>query len=403
MMLKGKCIVLGVTGGIAAYKSVELCRMFVKAGATVRVIMTASAQKFVTALTFQTVSCNPVYFDLFDATGRYNVEHIGLANEADLFVIVPATANCIGKIAAGLADDLLTTTVMAACSPVLLAPAMNVNMYENPITRENIRKLTGLGYTMVGPDEGELACGDAGRGRMAPVQEIFSVSASILTREKPWQGYRFLVTAGPTREALDPVRYLTNHSSGKMGYAVAQAAAEQGADVILVSGPTNLQPPHGVRVIPVTSAREMYSAVLENFDHVDVVIKAAAVADYRPEETSRHKMKKGGEMTLSLVRNPDILLELGQRKQKQILVGFAAETEAVDKNAQDKLCRKNLDMIVANDVTMEGAGFDTDTNIIRMLFCDGSQRQLPQMPKMEVAREILIEIHRRCLGGIPNR
>lgn len=398
-MLKGKCIVLGVTGGIAVYKSVELCRMFVKAGATVRVIMTASAQQFVTALTFQTVSCNPVYFDLFDATGRYNVEHIGLANEADLFVIMPATANCIGKIASGLADDLLTTTVMATCSPVLLAPAMNVNMYENPITRENIRKLAGLGYTMVGPDEGELACGDAGRGRMAPVQEIFSASVSILTREKPWQGYRFLVTAGPTREALDPVRYLTNHSSGKMGYAVAQAAAEQGADVILVSGPTNLQPPYGVRVIPVTSAREMYGAVLENFDQVDVVIKAAAVADYRPEETSRHKMKKSGEMTLSLVRNPDILLELGRRKQKQILVGFAAETEAVDKNAQDKLCRKNLNMIVANDVTMEGAGFDTDTNIVRMLFCDGSQRQLPQMPKTEVAREILLEIHRRCMEG----
>lgn len=392
-MLNGKRIVLGVTGGIAAYKAVELCRLFIKSGAEVHVIMTEAAKKFVTPLTFQTVSGQAVYDDLFSATHRYRVEHIGLAKEASLFVIAPATANCLGKIAAGIADDLLTTSVMAACSPVLLVPAMNVKMFENAITQGNLDKLAALGYHFVHPTEGELVCGDTGRGRMADVQDIYEAAAALLSASDRWQGKKFLITAGPTREALDPVRYLTNHSSGKMGYALARAAAEQGADVTLISGPVNLTHPPGVRVISVTTATEMYEAVLHAYPEVDVVIKAAAVADYRPASISEQKIKKNGdEMTVSLVKNPDILAELGKRKETQILVGFAAETTDVIVNASEKLSRKNLDMIVANDLTEPGAGFTYDTNIVRLIFKDGQDKQLPLMSKHNVAQRIIDEI-----------
>ncbi|MBS4022486.1 MAG: bifunctional phosphopantothenoylcysteine decarboxylase/phosphopantothenate--cysteine ligase CoaBC [Dethiobacter sp.] len=394
-MLAGKSIVLCVTGGIAAYKAVELCRLFVKAGAEVRVIMTSAAKEFISPLTFVTVSGNPVYSELYAAVERYDVAHVGLAAEADLFVIAPATANCIGKIASGIADDLLTTAVMAAASTVLLAPAMNVRMYENPITQSNIKKLTVLGYQIVEPEEGELACGDIGRGRMADPETIFRVSASLLARDKCWQGRRIIVTAGPTREALDPVRYISNHSSGKMGYAIARAAAIGGAEVVLVSGPTNLAPPVGVRMAQVVSAQEMREAVMSYFPQSDVVIKAAAVADYRPSTASGQKIKKGGDMTLTLVRNPDILAELGELKEGRYLVGFAAETEDMCANAHDKLRRKNLDMIVANDLTEPGAGFDVDTNVVRFIFNDGTERQLPKMSKTEVAEEILKEIYAR--------
>ncbi|MBS4032154.1 MAG: bifunctional phosphopantothenoylcysteine decarboxylase/phosphopantothenate--cysteine ligase CoaBC [Clostridiales bacterium] len=392
-MLTGKRIVLGVTGGIAAYKTVELCRLFVKSGAQVRVIMTEASKRFVTPLTFQTVSGHAVYDDLFSAATRYSVEHIGLAKEADLFIIAPATANCIGKIAGGIADDLLTTSVMAACSPVLLVPAMNVRMYENPVTQGNLNKLVSLGYHFVPPAEGDLVCGDTGRGRMADVQDIYTAAAALLSAGTRWQGKNFLITAGPTREALDPVRYLTNHSSGKMGYALARAAVEQGADVTLISGPVNLSHPPGVRVISVTTASEMYQAVLAAYPKADVVIKAAAVTDYRPASISGQKIKKTtDDMTISLVKNPDILAELGKRKEKQILVGFAAETTDVFENAADKLSRKNLDMIVANDLTEPGAGFTSDTNIVRLIFKTGQDKQLPLMSKQDVAQRILDEI-----------
>jgi phosphopantothenoylcysteine decarboxylase / phosphopantothenate---cysteine ligase len=388
-MFSGKRIVLGVTGGIAAYKAVELCRLFVRAGAQVRVIMTDAAKEFITPLTFQTVSGNRVYDSLFAATGYYSVDHVGLAKEAEIIVIAPATANCIGKIAGGIADDLLTTTVMAARCPIVLALAMNTGMYENPLTQANIQKLSTLGYIIVEPEVGELACKETGRGRMAPLETIMAAAKDRLFPCRDWTGIRLLITAGPTREAIDPVRYLSNHSSGKMGYAVARAASEMGADVTLISGPVNLRPPAGVEVVYVNSAREMHQEVLQRFPQSDVVIKAAAVADYRPENPRQKKIKKSGDMNLALVRNPDILAELGSIKDKQVLVGFAAETDNMAQNATEKLSRKNLDMIVANDLTMDGAGFNSDTNVVTLFFVDGSYRQLPQMAKIDVAREIL--------------
>ena len=386
-MLSGKPIILGVTGGIAAYKAVELCRLFVKAGADVRVVMTEAAKKFVTPLTFQTASGNRVYDDLFAASEHYSVEHVGLARSAALLVIAPATANCIAKIAAGMADDLLTTTLLAATCPVLLAPAMNTSMYENPLTQQNIAKLTALGYLFVPPAEGELACGDTGRGRMAAVDAVFAAASNLFDTEKPWQGRKVLVTAGPTRESIDPVRYLSNHSSGKMGFALAQAAAAFGADVTLVSGPVSLADPDGVEVIRVTTALEMHGEVISRFADADVVIKAAAVADYRPAVTSDNKIKKGGDMTLTMVRNPDILAELGKQKAGQMLVGFAAETENLQENARGKLNSKNLDMIVANDLTQEGAGFAADTNVVKLYYRDGRELALPKMAKTELADE----------------
>ncbi|MBS3897766.1 MAG: bifunctional phosphopantothenoylcysteine decarboxylase/phosphopantothenate--cysteine ligase CoaBC [Dethiobacter sp.] len=393
-MLSGKQVVLGVTGGIAAYKAVELCRLFVREGADVRVILTAAAKQFVTPLTFQTVSGNRVYDDLFAGSRLYTVDHVGLAQAADLMLVAPATANCLGKLAVGIADDLLTTTLLAVGCPVLLAPAMNTKMLENPAVQENIDKLTMRGYRFVPPTEGELACGDCGGGRLAPVDIIFAAAKSLLLPSTELRGVRLLVTAGPTREAIDPVRYLTNHSSGKMGYAVAKAAAEQGAEVTLVSGPVTLPAPAGVNIVHVTTAQEMYAAVLNLYPEMDVVVKAAAVADYRPAGVQETKIKKDGDMVLSLVRTPDILAELGKYKQNQILVGFAAETDNLRENALAKLFRKNLELIVANDLTEDGAGFNTDTNVVKFYFRDGQERQLARMSKLEVAREIIREIKR---------
>lgn len=389
-MLKGKTIVLGVTGGIAAYKAVELLRLLVKAGAVVHVIMTRGATEFVTPLTFQTLSGNPVHTELFNLITEQEIGHISLADRADLFIIAPATANLIGKVANGIADDLLTTTIMATKAPVLLAPAMNVNMYENRLYRENEEKLRRHGYLFADPVSGYLACGWEGQGKMQEPGLILETAVAALS-PKDLAGVTVMVTAGPTLEEVDPVRFVSNHSSGKMGYALARAAWRRGARVVLVSGPTALIPPFGAEFIPVESARQMREAVLDRAPGCDVIIKAAAVADYRPRERAGDKLKKRGEeMTIELVKNPDILRELGAAKPSgQLLVGFAAETTDLDAHATAKLTGKNLDMIVANDVSAPGAGFGVDTNIVRLLYRDGTKEELPLLSKEEVAGAIL--------------
>ncbi len=392
-MLAGKNVVLGVTGGIAAYKAVEIVSRLKKLGAVVHVIMTPAAANFVTPLTFREISGNPVVTDMWAEPKQWNVEHIALASLADVFLIAPATANIIGKIAGGIADDMLTTTVMATRAPIVLAPAMNTNMYLNPIVQANIAKLAGLGYHMLEPASGMLACGWEGPGRLPEPAVIVDKVLSLLAPSGPFAGKKVLVTAGPTREPLDPVRYISNHSSGKMGYALAAAAAARGADVVLVSGPTELAPPPAVKVTKVETAAEMRAAVLAEFADTDVVIKAAAVADYRPRTAAAQKIKKNdAEATLELTRNTDILAELGAHKQGQLLVGFAAETEELFKHATAKLTKKNLDMIVANDVTQAGAGFGSDTNIVKLLYRDGRVVELPQMAKNELASIILDKI-----------
>ena len=389
-MLQGKCVVLGVTGGIAAYKAAELLRLLVKSGAETHVVMTRSAQEFVTPLTFQTLSGNPVHTELFSLIQEQEIGHISLADRADLILIAPATANLIGKVANGIADDLLTTTIMATRAKVLFAPAMNSNMWENPVYQENHAKLEGLGYCFVEPAYGDLACGWQGKGKLPDPQEIFN-SAHALLGSNDLAGKTVLVTAGPTREEIDPVRFLSNYSSGKMGYAIACAARNRGARVILVSGPVNLSEPKGVETIQVVSAREMYEAVMKTAGQADLIIKAAAVADFRPVARGDQKLKKGvaEAMTVELQRNPDILAELGQQKGSRVLIGFAAETEELLKHAREKLASKNLDMIVANDVTQEGAGFNGDTNIVRFLGADGNVEELPQMSKAGVADLLL--------------
>ncbi|HEX9872992.1 MAG TPA: bifunctional phosphopantothenoylcysteine decarboxylase/phosphopantothenate--cysteine ligase CoaBC [Deferrimonas sp.] len=398
-MLKDKRIVLGVTGGIAAYKAVELLRLFVKAGARVQVIMTVAAQEFVTPLTFQTLSGNPVHTGLFNLLQEMEIGHITLADRADLLVIAPATANVIGKISCGIADDLLTTTVMATRAPVLFAPAMNVNMWENPLYRQNEEKLKGLGYHFLEPASGFLACGWEGQGKLPEPGAIFQECVRLLTPQD-LADETVLVTAGPTREELDPIRYLSNRSSGKMGYAIARAACNRGAKVILVSGPTALTPPCGVEFLGVTSAEQMREAVLGRAGEATVIVKAAAVADYRPSVRAPQKIKKegSGEMTLVLEKTPDILAELGEIKGERYLVGFAAETADLLANAGKKLKTKKLDLIVANDVTEDGAGFDVDTNIVRFLFADGTVQELPRMSKDAVAGRLLDVIAARRGG-----
>ena len=392
-MLQGKCVVLGVTGGIAVYKAVELLRLMIKAGADVHVIMTRSAQEFVTPLTFQTLSGNPVHTELFNLIQEQDIGHISLADSADLVLIAPATANFVGKVANGIADDLLSTTVMATRAKVLFVPAMNTNMWENPLYRENQKHLEELGYHFVEPAYGELACGWQGQGKMPDPQVIFN-SAHALVGSQDFAGKTFLVTAGPTREEIDPVRFLSNYSSGKMGFAIARAARDRGARVILVSGPVHLDDPKGLETIHVTSAQEMYREVMEKVSEADVVIKAAAVADFRPVERGEQKTKKGDAetMAIALQRNPDILAELGQQKGSRVLVGFAAETEKLLRHAREKLQKKNLDILVANDVTQDGAGFDGETNIVRLLTPDGKTEELPLMTKNEVAERLLDRI-----------
>lgn len=388
-MLKDKTVVLGVTGGIAVYKAAEITSRLVKLGADVKVIMTEHAQKFVGPVTFQGISNNPVITDMFAPPSRWDVEHIALAKAADLFIIAPATANVIGKMNAGIADDMLTTTVMATKAPVLIAPAMNVGMYENPITQRNIESLKALGYHFVEPGEGFLACGDIGKGRLEDPIKIVERAVTIILSTNELKGKKVLVTAGPTREAIDPVRYLTNHSSGKMGYALAKEALLRGAEVILVTGAKDLDPPMGVQVIDINSADEMFDAVMTHSD-ADIIVKAAAVGDYRPANPSEIKIKKmPGDMSLPLTRNKDILFELGQKKTSQFLVGFAAETNDVIENAQQKMIKKNLDLIVANDITAEGAGFNGNTNVVTILHKNGVQKPLELMSKEGVASEIL--------------
>jgi phosphopantothenoylcysteine decarboxylase/phosphopantothenate--cysteine ligase len=380
-----RMVVLGVTGGIACYKAVELVRLLVKNGFKVRVIMTRGAIEFVTPLTFQTLSGNPVATETFSLTQESEIGHINLADSADLFVIAPATANVIGKLASGIADDLLTTVLMATQAPVLLAPAMNIHMYENVIVQENLRKLRRVGYHIMDPAEGYLACGYEGKGRL-PDPEKISDEIERLLRKKDLAGENFLITAGPSREPLDPVRYISNRSSGKMGYALARAALRRGATVALVSGPTALEPPSGARLIEVNTAAEMREAVLKEYPHSSAVIMAAAVADYHAVAPSGQKMKRGvGDLELRLIPNPDILKELGQNKDGKWLVGFAAETENLTANAQKKLHEKNLDIVIANNVAEEGSGFDGDTNVGTIIDRTGAVRSLPLMSKDDLA------------------
>jgi phosphopantothenoylcysteine decarboxylase/phosphopantothenate--cysteine ligase len=391
-MLKGKEIVLGVTGGIAAYKAVELLRLLTKAGANVHVLMTKAAMEFVTPLTFQTLSMNPVHSELFNLIAEREIGHITLADRAQLFIISPATANVIGKLANGLADDLLTTTVMATKAPVLIAPAMNVNMYQNPIYKENEAQLRQYGFHFVEPVRGLLACGWEGDGKLQDPRLIFEAALALLAK-KDLAGERLLVTAGPTREEIDPIRYISNYSSGKMGYALARAASRRGAQVTLVSGPTCLEEPWGVETVQVTSAEEMRQAVLARSAESTIVIKAAAVADYRPKVRAAEKLKKTDQpLLLELVKNRDILGELGKAKQRAFLVGFAAETFDLVGNARKKLTEKNLDLVVANDVSQPGAGFNVDTNIVKLLARDGSVEELPLLTKDELAELILDRI-----------
>lgn len=389
-MQEKKTVVLGVTGGIAAYKALDIVSRLRKKDINVHVIMTKSAAEFVTPLSFQSLSQNYVVEDMFAEPKSWDIEHISLASKADLFVIAPASANMIGKIANGIADDMLSTTVMATKAPVLLAPAMNTNMYDNPIVQKNIEFLKSMGYFFIEPDEGRLACGVTGKGKLAEPEKIVDVIDMLLHKNKDLAGKRVLVTAGPTREDIDPVRFITNRSSGKMGYAIARAARNRGADVTLISGPVGLNPPEKVRYVGVYSADDMYREVVNHFEDADIVIKSAAVADYRPKDKSDIKIKKSDDdMEIPLTRNKDILKELGKMKKNQILVGFAAETNDLIQNAQRKVLKKNLDAIVANDVTMEKSGFNTDTNTVKIIDKSGNILELPNMSKDEVAHNIL--------------
>ena len=389
-----KTVVLGVSGGIAAYKACDVVSRLRKENIQVNVIMTKHATEFVSALTFQSISQNPVAVEMFEPVTNWDIEHISLAKKADIFLIAPATANVIGKIANGIADDMLSTTVMATKAPVVIAPAMNTNMYENPVTQANIQKLKDLGYIFIEPGYGRLACGDLGPGKLAEPDLIVENIKFLLNKTDELKGKNVLVTAGPTQEAIDPVRYITNKSTGKMGYALAYQAALMGAKVTLVTGPTNLEVPFGIsEVIKVKSAQQMYEAVTSSFDEMDIVIKSAAVADYKPKNISDSKIKKSdSDLVLELDRNKDILFELGKLKTKQVLVGFAAETDDLIANAQKKLAKKNLDFIVANDLKQEGAGFAGDTNIAKLLFADGNIEELPIMTKNQLSKEIYDKI-----------
>ena len=388
--LAGRSIVLGVTGGIAAYKAVEIASRLKKAGAEVRVVMTRAAASFVAPLTFREITGQAVATSMWTEIPAHHVEHIALAELADLVLVAPATANFIAKAAAGIADNLLTTTVLATRAPLYIAPAMNTGMWENPVTQENVMRLRDRGVQVIPPAEGLLACGTTGAGRLPEPEEIVAAVERHFAAAESLAGQRIIVTAGGTEEALDPVRYLSNRSTGRMGYAVAAEAARRGAEVILVSAPTHLDTPAGVRRVNVRSAREMYAAVMAEYENADAVVKAAAVADYRPAEIAPQKIKKSdGQLTITLERNPDILMELGRKKTRQVLVGFAAETENVETYAQGKLAKKNLDFIVANNVAEKDAGFSVGTNRVKIFFKDGRAEEHPLMAKSELAGIIL--------------
>ena len=398
-MLKDRRIVLGVTGGIAAYKAAELVRELVRRGVKVRVVMTDHACKFVTPLTFETLSGNPVDTDLFWVPGDFEIGHIALAEFAELVVIAPATANIIGKMAAGLADDLLTTVLLATDAPVLICPAMNAKMYANSVVKENLARLVLRGHMILEPGYGELACRVEGQGRLAEPSEIAEEIESILT-PKNLQGEHILVTAGPTQEPFDPVRFISNYSSGKMGYALAVMARRRGAAVTLVSGPTALPAPPGVAFVPVRTAVEMRDAVLANLAEATVVVKAAAVADYRPAVCEPVKIKKKeGSLTVHLERNPDIISEIASRKGDRIVVGFSMESDHLLEHARKKLIEKGMDFIVANDVTEPGAGFRGDTNVISILDREGGVEAFPLMDKMDVAGVILDRVMKMRESG----
>jgi phosphopantothenoylcysteine decarboxylase/phosphopantothenate--cysteine ligase len=391
-------IALGVTGGISAYKAAEIARELQQRGLEVQVILTTHGQEFIRPLTFAALTGQKVITGMFgseqqEANVESAIEHIAVAQTIDLLLIAPATANCLGKLANGVADDFLTTLYLATKAPVVLAPAMNVNMWEHPATRENIERLRGRGVRIVEPEAGYLACGMTGPGRLAAVEAIVDAALDALGIRQDLQNEVVLVTAGPTREAIDPVRYLSNRSSGKMGYAVAEAAFRRGARTILVSGPTALSPPEGVEHLAVTSSAEMCEAVLKRLPEASVVVKAAAVADYRPQKAAAQKIRsKAKEISLALEPTEDILAEIAQRKGNRIVVGFAAETEDLRAHARSKLESKRLDLIVANDVTLEGNGFDSDYNTVLLLGSNGLERQLPRLRKMDVANEILNEV-----------
>lgn len=392
-MFKERKILVGVTGGIAAYKAAELISRLRKLHAEVRVAMTKSATEFIAPLTLQSLSANPVHVEMFDEPKQWNVEHIALAERIDAAVVAPATANVLTKMAIGLADDFLSTVLLATHAPIFVAPAMNHAMYHHPATQANLALLRERGVRIIGPATGFQACGTEGDGRMSEPVEIIESLASFFVGSKSLKGKKALVTAGGTQEPLDPVRFLGNRSSGRMGYAIAQALQEAGAETILVSAPTNLATPTGVTKVSVQTALEMYEAVMERFPEVDIVVKAAAVADYRPAVQAEQKIKKDGtSRSLELVPNPDILAELGRMKTSQILIGFAAETENLLANAQHKMNKKKVNLLVANDVTKPGAGFGSPTNIVSFLFPDGRRIDFPQMSKLEVGRHLVREI-----------
>lgn len=393
-MLKNREIILGVTGGIAAYKSVELLRELTKKGAQVHVVMTKNAQRFITPLTFQTLSGNPVLCDMFQLLSGGKIGHVALADTADLMVICPATANIIGKIANGIADDFLSTMVMATKVPILFVPSMNVNMWQSSFVQYNVERLKAYGYQFVEPAEGDLACGSVGKGRLADIAEIVEHIEDIFAK-KDLRGQRILVTAGPTLEPIDPVRYITNRSTGKMGFALAKMARRRGAEVTLITGPNYLSlPRRDIPIIQVSDARQMHEAVMQHFEDNHIVIMAAAVADFRPRAVMTEKItkRKNGTYILELERNPDILKELGEKRRNHILVGFAAETSSLMENAEAKLKEKHLDLIVANDVTQPGAGFGVDTNIVKIIDVGGKVKTLPLMSKEEVANIILDQV-----------
>ena len=393
-MLKGKTVVLGVTGSIAAYKIANLASMLVKLHADVNVIMTRNATNFINPITFETLTGNKCLIDTFDRNFQFNVEHVALAKRADIFMVAPASANVIGKIAHGIADDMLTTTIMACKCPKLISPAMNTNMFENPILQDNLKILEKYGYELIQPASGYLACGDTGAGKMPEPETLLQYILRTIAKEKDLAGKQILITAGPTQEKIDPVRYITNHSTGKMGYALARAAMLRGARVTLVTGPVAIEPPMFVDVVPVTSAQHMADAVISRAPQMDIIIKAAAVADYRPVNPADEKIKKrdGEEASISLERTTDILKTLGeQKKEGQFLCGFSMETENMLENSKATLERKNLDMIVANNLKVQGAGFGTDTNVVTLITKD-TIKELELMSKDQVADAILTAI-----------
>lgn len=395
MLLNGKKILLGVTGGIAAFKAAALCSKLVQQGAEVRVIMTESATKLITELTMQALSKNPVYIDTFDEKHPSEISHIQLADWADLVLIAPATANIIGKMAAGIADDMLSTTLLATQAPIMIAPAMNVHMYSHPAVQRNMNELASRGVLFVEPGEGLLACGYVGKGRLEEPEQIVSVVQDFFDRhsaqaQAPLRGRKVVITAGGTLERIDPVRYISNDSTGKMGFALARAAQQLGAEVVLIAANTALTSPAGVQVIRLESAQEMYEAVQAHWSSTSILVMAAAVADYRPKAAADRKIKKAGDtLTLELVKNIDILETMGQQKSSQFMIGFAAETNDLEQHAMDKLKRKNCNLLVANDVTREGAGFGTDTNIVHIYDHDGLVEAMPMMSKDQLGLYIL--------------